>query len=46
MRRPIIEPAQAAFGPDHLRDLKLHQLRRDRFDRLVDHIGVLIEQYP
>jgi hypothetical protein len=45
MRRAILGPALAALGPDQLRDLELHQLRRDRPDRLADHIGMLIEQH-
>jgi hypothetical protein len=45
MRRAILRPALAALGADQLRHFELHQLRRERLDRLADHVGVLIEQH-
>jgi hypothetical protein len=46
VRRAVIRTALAELGADQLRDLDLHQLRRDGLNRLADHIGVLIEQHP
>jgi len=46
VRGPVLRPALTAFGPDQLGHLELHHLRRDRVDRLADHVGVLIEQHP
>src|SRR4051794_36131834 len=46
MRRAILGPALTALRADQLGHLELHQLHRDRLDRLADHIGVLIEQHP
>jgi hypothetical protein len=45
MCRPIVRTTLAALGADQLRDLDLHQLRRDRLDGLADHVGVLLEQH-
>jgi hypothetical protein len=45
MRRPILRAALTALGADQLADFELHDLRRDRLDRLADHVGVLVEQH-
>ncbi len=45
VRGPVIGPALAELGPDQLRDLGLHDLRRDRLNRLADHVRVLIAQH-
>ena len=45
MRRAILGPALTTLGADQLGHLELHHLRRDRLDRLADHVGVLIEQH-
>jgi hypothetical protein len=47
MRHPILRPALTAFGSDQLgvHHLELHQLRRDRHDRLGQHVGVLVDEH-
>jgi hypothetical protein len=45
MRRPIIGPPLTELGADQLGDLDLHELARDRLDRLTNHVGVLIAQH-
>jgi hypothetical protein len=44
MRRAILRPALATLGTDQLADLDLHQLLRDRPDRLADHVSMLVTQ--
>src|SRR4051794_15843029 len=46
MRRSIIGPALAQLGADQLCHLGLHELARDRLNRLTDHIRMLIAQHP
>jgi hypothetical protein len=45
VRRPILRPPLATLRADQLGNLDLHHLRRDRLDRLADHVSVLIEQH-
>jgi hypothetical protein len=45
-QRAILRPALTALGANQLGHLELHHLRRDRLDRLADHVGMLIEQHP
>src|SRR5215213_4452669 len=45
MRRPILRAALTTLGADQLAHFALHDLRRDRLDRLADHVGVLVEQH-
>jgi hypothetical protein len=45
MRRPILGPALTELSADQLSDLGLHQLARDRLNRLTDHVRVLIAQH-
>ncbi len=44
MRRAVLG-ALAALGADQLGDLGLHQLLRDRPNRLADHVSVLLAQH-
>jgi hypothetical protein len=44
MRRAILRPALTMLSADQLRHLELHHLRRDRPNRLADHVSVLIKQ--
>jgi hypothetical protein len=44
MRRAILGPL-AALGADQLADLDLHQLPGQPFDRLAQHVGVLVDQH-
>jgi hypothetical protein len=43
MRRTVFS-ALTALRADQLRALGLHQLLRDRVDRLTDHVAMLIAQ--
>jgi hypothetical protein len=45
MRDAILRPALTQLGADQLGHLEFHHLRRDRLDRLAEHVGVLIEQH-
>jgi hypothetical protein len=45
VRRPILRPALTGLRADQLGNLGLHHLRRDRLDRLADHVCVLVEQH-
>jgi hypothetical protein len=45
VRRAVLGPALPVTGADQLRHLELHHRRRDRLDRLADHVGVLIKQH-